>query len=334
MITPANFAIFVTNVNTMVGEAYGTTPTIHPLISTTLPTSSLTWETGWTGMLDQMRPWYGARVTKEAAPQTYSVTVIPFELTLTLDRFRLDDDMYGIYYRQIPDMARQAKRWPDYQIRNLLENAAPWTGAAQNGFDGLTAFNTAHYINYYNTSLGTYCNDFTGGGVVVTYPKPGGGNVTTLVGGAFTGPAFSTLLEYTATVKGEDNEALGIVVDRLLHAPILRTEVDLVLKSQFFAPPAWGTITGQVGAADNPLRRMGVEPIENPLLNNGYTWYLLDTNKALKPFLWIEREPVRFTPRVNEDDPILFDTHAYTWGQWARGAPAWNYSWLFYRSGP
>jgi phage major head subunit gpT-like protein len=325
VITPAQFSVFVTTVNTMIGQAYNdTTEPILDQIATTIPMSTEILLFGWTGMLDQMRPWYGPRVAHEPNPQTYQVAAIPFEYTLTIDRFRLDDDQFGIYYRMLPDVARQAKRWPTYQIRNLLENTAPWTGSFQNGLDGLSNFNTAHLINLYNSGLGTYSNDFTGGGSNV-------GGIQ--VGGAFSPTAFATLYEYMLTLKGEDNQILGIVADKLMHPAQLKTEVDYVLKSQFFAAAAYGTLTGQVGAADNMFRRFGVEPLQNNFLTSATKWYLMDTTKPMKPFTWGLREAPIFVQRVNEDDPVVFDEHNYVWGNWGRGCAAWSYAWLCCRSG-
>jgi phage major head subunit gpT-like protein len=235
MIVPsANFNVFISNVNTMFGEAYSTTPIIHPQFVSTVPCGGSQMVFGWTGMMPKFRPWFGPRVTNEPAPQTYTVVPIPFEDTFSIDQFHLADDMFGIYYRMVPDMARQARRWEEYEIRDLLENAGIWTGAAQNGLDGLSNWSTAHPIDLYDSSKGTYINDFTGGGQNVVYTKPSG-TTTTLVGGAISPTAFLTLWGYMSTLKGEDNEALGVTPNLLMHHPILNGEVQLLLKSTFFA---------------------------------------------------------------------------------------------------
>lgn len=326
MITPANFNIFVTTVNTMIGEAYAdTAEEVLDQIAMTIPMSTNILELGWTGMLPQMRLWTGPRVSREPNPQTYVTNAQPFEFTLQLDRFRLDDDQFGIYYRMLPDMARQAKRWPVYQIRNLLEGAAPWAGTFQNGLDGLSNWNTAHLINLYQKSLGTYCNDFTGGGQTIN---------GILVGGTFSPVSFATLYEYMRTLKGEDNEILGVKATKLMHPAQLATEVLTTLKSTFFAPPQWGTMTGQVGSADNTFRRFGVEPIENDFLSSATKWYLMDASRpGAMPFGWGLREAPVFVQRTNENDPIVFDEHSYVWGDWGRGCPFWSFAWLCCRSG-
>jgi phage major head subunit gpT-like protein len=289
----------------------------------------------WIGRLDKMRLWLGPRITHEPAPQTYTVTPQPFELTEAIDRFKLDDDMMGVYYRTLPEMALQAKRWPDFQMRDMLRNQGAWTGLPQNGLDGLTYFNTAHPVDLYNSGAGTYSNDFTGGGANVAYKNAAGGTVNVLTGGAFSPTALATVVEYMMQLKAEDGEPVGVTPNKLLVPPQLRLESELVVKSTFFAPPAWGTIASQVGAADNPLARFGLEPeVWELLAGDSSTWYVQDTTKAFRPMLWILRYAPVAAYRIAETDPVVFDSHKYLYGYWARGCPAWGFSWLMVRSGP
>ena len=220
------------------------------------------------------------------------------------------------------------------ETRDMLENAGAYTGPAQNGFDGLTFFNTAHNIDYYNSALGTYCNDFTGGGQSVSYTKANGGTVSIQTGGAFGVTAFKTLIEYVATVKGEDGERLGLRPKSLMHPVNLKGEVEVVLRNTYFAPPAWGNITGQVGAAENAWKRYGCTPVENPFLNDPQIWYLGDTSRNYKPLGFGLRKAWQIVPRVEPTDPAVFDLHSFLIGGNARGMPFWGYSWLLYRSGP
>jgi len=335
MITPAQFNVFVSTVNTLMGQAWiDTNDTIYDKIAIQIPSKSTQEGYAWTGMLQKMRLWEGPRVTQEAAPQTYFLINQPFESTLALDRFRLDDDQFGVYYRQLPDMARQAKRQPDYMLRDLLENTGDQTGTRQFGIDGLTAFNTSHPVDLYNPAAGTYSNDFTGGGATVQYPNPAGGHYNILTGGSLNVTSVFTLSEYMRTLQGEDQETLGLIPNLIMIAPQLMGEAELVLKMSFSAPPSWGSITGQVGAAENAVKRFGIDYVMNPYLHQAYTWYMMDTNRGFRPFIHQIREAVRMVPRVNENDPVVFDSHEYLWGQWLRGAVGWGPSWLFMRSGP
>jgi phage major head subunit gpT-like protein len=324
-ITPTAFNLFISTVNTMIGGVYtdATIPEIWKEFCSVIPSSGSQNVYGWTGMLPKARVWRGSRVVVRANPQTYTLVNMPYEHTLTIDRFHLDDDLMGIYYRQLPDQARQMRRQPDYWFRDLLEARGDFSDSVhQAGLDGLTAFNTAHNINIYAPAIGTYTNDLVGNSGTPTSP-----------GGTFSPTAYATAVEYFMTLKGEDGEPLGVYPSRAMFPAALSAEANLVLKSQSFAPPAWSTITGQVGAADNPLLRFGVEPVINPYLVSATKWYLFDTTKAFKPLTWQVREAVTTTPRVSENDPLVFDTHHFAWGAWARAAIGWAYSFLFLRSG-
>ena len=341
-MTPAQYAPFITTVDTTVGQIYSEMDAAstwreiaeeHPMTGGSQITM------GWTGLLPKPRPWFGSRVVHEPAPQTYTVSPIPYELTTSIDQFILDDsdvNAMSIFWRQLPDVARSWRRHPDYEIRDLLEGAGVQTSdGRQNGLDQLSYFNTAHPIDFYNPnfnngsslfSAGTYCNDFIGTQTI-------GG---TVIGGAMGTVAMGTLLEYMSMVPGEDGEVLGVTPDTVYIPNTLRTVTRFVLQSTLLASPTWGgfgTITGQVGTADNQLAKMGLKIVVNPFLRKTLRWYLADTS-VRKPLYWIVREAPRTVPRINPDDPIVFDSHRFTWGGWDRTCPAWNFSWLMSRSGP
>lgn len=333
---PSNFNLFISDITTAFGAVYLSDPleSHWKEFTTEVPIKGTQLVAGWTGVMPKARVWYGDRVVHSPAAQIYSVAPLPYEITYDIDRFHLDDDLYGIYFRMVPDMVRQTRRWESYEIRDMLENTGAQTGTRQNGFDGLSFFNTAHPIDIYNTALGSYSNDFSGGGQSVTYTKANGGTVTIQTGGGIGVTAFKTAYEYMMTIKGDDSERLGVRASILMHPVNLKTEVEIILKNTMFAPPAWGAITGQVGAADNAFLRFGVRPFMNEFLNDPQMWYLADTTRAYKPVTWGMREAWRIVPRMSENDPVVFDTHMYLLGGWARGCPAWGYSWMMLRSGP
>lgn len=341
MLTPSQYTAFITTVDTTIGAIY---TEIDPALSykeyaTTYPISGSQVTFGWTGLMPKARPWFGSRVVHEPAAQTYTVNPVPYELTYAIERFTFDDsavNTQSIFWRELPDMARSWRRQPEYEIRDLLEGTGIYGGAKQLSLDNTNHFNTAHPISFYLPTYpftsplfsgGSYCNDFIGGQTV--------NGVT--IGGALSQSSFSTLLQYMQMIPGEDNEALGIIPNTLLIPATLQVEANILLKATFWAPPTWGGFApfgSQVGAADNVLLKMGVKPVINRFLRKTTRWYLMDTSHNLKPFLWIVREAPRTVPRINENDPIVFDSHRYTWGGWDRVAPAFNFPWLVARSGP
>lgn len=331
MITPANFNLFVSTVNTLINEArVRTLPLIYPTLCEEMPSGTTQNVYGWIGRLPKMRKWDGARVVFESAPQTYTLVNQAFESTLAIDRFRLDDDQFGLYYKQIPFMTEQARMQPDYMLRDLIENVGDQTGTLQNGLDGLPGFSTAHPVDFYNAGAGTYSNDFVGGfGTTLQ-------GVGYTVGGALSSPgAFWSAYEYMMSYKGEDGEPLGVVPDTLMCSQFLKGEAEILLKNSFYSPPAWGFITGQVGAAENPVAKWGMNLVINPLLvNYPLRWYLACTTRPFRPFIHQRREATQMVPRVTENDPVVFNNHTFLWGQWDRQAVGWGPSFLVARSGP
>ena len=342
MPTPSNYNLFISTVNTMIGEVFEETDadigSFYKIIATQVPSDSAQVAHAWTGMLQKAREWSGPRVVVEASPETYVVINRPYEHTLGIDRFDLDDDKFGVYYRMLPDQVRQIRRHPDYWLRDLIEAKGVFgtgqPGSPQLGFDGLTNWNTAHPIDIYTPGSATYCNDFGTGGQSITGGVPNGTGSAITVGGAFGVVAYSTMYNYMTRILGQDLEPLGVIPDTIMAGVQLKTEIELVIKAQSFAPPTWATLTGQVGAADNPFKRFAVQNVLiNPFLNSAVGWYLLDTKRAVKPFQWQNRVDAVYTQRVNEMDPVVFDTHRLLFGVWGRGAPAWGYPFLAARSG-
>lgn len=324
IVTAPNLQFFFTGLETRFWTAYKTSERVIQRLATEYPVTTEQWVSGWIGMIDRAREWLGSRVVRQPAPSTYLVEIQKFELTEGIDQFKLEDDTYGIYMPIVQMMGESMAKWPDWELRDLLQNKGAQVGVRQNGIDGLSHWNTAHPVDPFDSSKGTYSNDFRGGFAV--------NGVT--VGGALNTVAFSTLWQEIASRKAENGEALGLNADLTVVPSQLLTTAKVLLNAMFFAPPTIGTLTGQVGATDNPLKGM-TDLLHWPdLSSDPTTWFQLVTNRPIKPFSWLKRQDPNFTYRIRPDDPVVFDTHTYLYGSVARGTPAWAFPWLSAISGP
>lgn len=322
MISPANFAFFLTGLRVMFGESYGTTPIWIDKLVRTVPSSTDTEGYGWTGMLDKPRLWDGPRVVHQPAPQTYFLQNQLWELTESIDKLRLDDDKYGIYYRTIPDMGVSMKKNPDWQLRDLLENAGKQTGARQKGLDGLTHWNTAHPVDFYDASKGTYCNDFLGGVSV--------GGIT--VGGVLTPNAYATLRQEFMNRKAENGEKLGLVPTLTWGPAQLDVVAKYILQAEILGLKSAYGATDNVGSATNVLRA-STDWWMNADLTSNTTWYMTDQSRGDKPFIRQQRQAVTLVQRTSPTDPVVFDTHTYLFGADERFTVGWGPAFLSARSG-
>ncbi len=333
LITPANLQFFFTDVmEPRFWTAYKVTEEWSSRVATPYSVGTEQWVSGWIGMLDVYREWLGPRKTRQPAPQTYLVPIKDWELTEEIDEFKLSDDKFGIYMPTVAFMGMQAKKVYDYKFRDLFQNVAPFTGVWQNSTDGLTHWNTAHPIDYYDSSKGTYANDARSGG----YTESG-----QTIGGRLTVNGFNSLWQSMAARKSESGEALGLMPDLTMVPVQLKADATTILQSQFFAPPQMGALgsgTGAnapfVGAMDNPLRGWTDLLINVDLFSQATTWYMMVTKAPIKPFSLLLRLAPDFVPRVTPDDPAVFNEHKILYGSKARFTPAWALPWLSSISSP
>lgn len=331
-ITPANISILTTAVQVTYSQAYNVTESWQSKFCTPVPCNTSQYMNAWIGMLDKLREWVGPRVVRTPAPQTYVVPIKNFELTEGIDKWAILDDQFGVYMPLFQMMGYQMKKWPDYQVRDLLFALGAYTGAAQIGTDGVTHWNTAHPIDYYDAAKGTYPNDYRGGVAV--------DGIT--VGGAFSANAFNTVWSDMNARLSESLEKVGVRPNVTAGPAQLRASMASVLNGQMFALPNLGAMgTGPVGTANGPF----VGAMSNPLqgwtsveiiedFDDNSTWFMLDTSKPVKPFGWVLRQAPVMIPRINPEDPVVFDTARFLYGVEARGVPVWGIPFLSSISGP
>ncbi len=327
IITAPNIDKFFTALDTRFWSAFEQQPVWHEQIATVYPTATEQWLMGWIGMLDKARVWKGSRVIHTPAPQTYGATILPFELTESIDQFKLEDDTHGIYAPMISHMGEMMKKWPDYAVRDLLENLGEFaTTAAQLGTDGIAHWSGVHPVDYYDSAKGTYANDYGASGTSIN-------GIT--VGGTWNQNSFQTVFVDHSSRKNESGEKMGGNDPNLcMHPTYLNFAVKTVLQSAFFSP---GTLTGMnsqtfVGAMDNPLRG-AVDTMLNADLTSQAAFYLFNTKRVVKPMGFVLRQAPTLTPRTSPSDPSVFDSHTFLYGSVARGVPVWSLPWLSSRSG-
>jgi len=324
--TAAGIQFFFTGLEDRFWAAYGVAAEFTDNLCTTVPSSTEQQVYGWIGKIDKMREWVGARVTHSPAAQSYTLVNQPYELTETIDKFKIEDDQFGIYAPLATQLGWQAKKWTDYQLRDLLQNTGTQIGARQKGLDGLNHWSTVHPVDFYDAAKGTYSNDFRGGFAV--------NGIT--VGGALTPQGYATLRQEIMSRKGEDGEPLGLIPDLLVVPPQLEGAGKMILTADYFAPQTYANVGlgTNVGAQQNILKGSASLLMVPELAGQPTTWYLLCTNRAVKPFVFQQRQAVNFVYRINEQDPVVFDKHQYIFGTDARGAVGWSHAWLSAISSP
>ncbi len=111
-------------------------------IATTVPSSSKTNTYGWLGKFPSLQEWVGDRQLQSIQEHSYSVTNKPFESTVPVDRFDIEDDNLGIYNPLMMEMGRAAAIHPDELVFPLLA-----AGMSTVCYDGQNFFDVEHPVN-------------------------------------------------------------------------------------------------------------------------------------------------------------------------------------------
>lgn len=286
-----------------------------------VPMSSEVEGFGWTDPAKRARLWTGARQADQPAPRTYFLTVRPYEKTMEIDQFAWEDDKYGLYQRMISDVATMLAKEPDYQLRDLWLGLGNQAGAYQIGIDGLTHWNSAHPVNFYDAGYGTFNNDYRGATGV-------GG-----VGGPLAMGAYVSLRQDMMTRKGAHGEPLGIRPNVLATGALLDAIARELLNATFLGLKSFYGQTDNVGAAENMQRGTADHELV-PDLASSLDWFMFDTTRGNKPFVLGHREMGQYAQLTAPTDPNVFNEHKLLFGGYSRFVPGFSHPILSSISGP
>lgn len=260
----------------------------------------------WLAQIPKMREWLGPRQVRNMAAYEYKLKNKNYELTEELDLNKVNDDKHGFFGASvIPMMAAQAKKHPDYLLRDVLR-----TGQSTTIWDGQNFFDAAHPVN-----------KFPGGGTSATQRNYWSSNKALSYDNAV--DVRSTMM----LLKGEDGEPLGVNPNLMVVPPQLGPLARTIAQAEF-APKAYGTSGSESAATVQPNSLRGTfEVLELPELGaDTTTWYFMDVSKPIKPLIFQERQAPQLVALVSPNDPKVFWERKLTFGidaRWVAGFGPW-----------
>ncbi len=295
-VTQANLDLIFRQADLRFGQVLATTPTWGDRISTTIPSNTRQVTYGWMARIPIMRKWVGSRSLNAISTHARTVTNEPFENTTVLERDDVEDDQFGIFNMNISFLAAQAKKWQDQRIAQFLRDAATVVG-----YDGKAVFATDHPVNGGDVS----------GGV-------SGDQSNLFLNKALTYDNYVTVRTAMMSYKGEDGQPLAVVPDTLVVPPQREGDAKLILEADFLSGIQANTTAPQSNTYKGSAKILVVPELADQPNN----WWLLDTSKVVKPFMWQLRQAPRFTYLVNPTDYNVFMQKQFVYGVDARGAAA------------
>lgn len=286
-------AVF-TNLRTEFNRAFAAAPTQWPRIAMRAPSGSAQNDYKWLAQFPKMRRWIGEKHVKSLEGFGYTVVNEDWETTVEVDRNHIEDDTLGIYAPQAQSAGFAAAQFPDELVFSLLN----FTGK---GFDGLAFFATAHKVAGANVS-----NKGTTALSVATQ--------------AAALASFGAARTAMRKFKDDEGRSLNVIPDTLAVPPALEDVGNALLMSERLDD---GKVNPYKGTA---------QLLVVPDLATDTEWYLLDTKKPVKPFIYQERKAPVFVQQTDPQADDVFMRRMFKYGAEARAAGGYGFWQLAYGS--
>ena len=158
-INSGNLAILFRAFNTAFKRGFAGISPMWGKVATMVPSTTGTEDYGWLGQIPGMREWIGDRQIQNLKQYDYSIKNKKFELTVGVERPKIEDDQYGVYSPMMEMLGQSAAEHPDQLIFPLL--AAGFSTAC---YDGQYFFDTDHPVIQADGSVASVSNMQAGAG--------------------------------------------------------------------------------------------------------------------------------------------------------------------------
>ncbi|MBC3252855.1 Mu-like prophage major head subunit gpT family protein [Serratia fonticola] len=287
--------VFV-NLKTTFQNALQAAPGQYSKIAMVIPSSTKTEDYGWLGDVPGMREWVGDKVVKSLSAHNYSITNKSYEATIAVSRDDLEDDITGKYTQAATNFGASAAAWPDKLIFNLVN-----AGFSTPCYDGQYYFDTDHLVDGQSVS-----NMGTAPLSVATQAAAQAGY----------GAARTAMMSIT----NEEGDPLDISPNILLVHPALEDTARTLMT------------TDRLEDGKPNLYKGTAEVVVSARIKNPKSWFLLDTTKSVKPFIFQQRKAPVFVSQTDMNNDDVFNRAEFKFGIESRGNAGFAFWQLAYAS--
>jgi phage major head subunit gpT-like protein len=255
----------------------------------------------WMERFPAMRKWVGEKVVKQLKGQGYTIINDDFEATIEVDRNDIEDDTLGIYGPEAEMAGYSAAHLPDELVFDLVN-----AGFVELCYDGQPFFDTDHPVK---TKDGNTVSVSNKGTAALSF-------ATLAAAQASFGAARTALRK----MKDDEERPLNIKPNILLVGPALEDTARALMM-----------VDRLEDGKPNPFKG-SAEVVVSSRLTSDTAWFLLDTTKPVKPFIYQERKAPVFVSQTNMDSESVFMQKKYRYGAEARGAAGYSFWQMAYGS--
>lgn len=287
IIDAANLTALREAMNTRFQAGFTTAPTWWERLAMRVPSNTSIETYAWVADIPGFREWLGERVVHNLKSRAAKLENKKFEHTIGIPREKLEDDQYGIYGTYSEQTGQSARGLPDELVGAVILN-----GPTTLTWDGQFFFDAGHPVNMDEPASPVQSNIFPGT--------------------ALNAQNYSTVRATMMSYVGESGRPMKVLPNLLIVPPQLeRTAKEIVLAQN---------IPGAAIVGDNVMKGTADVLVIPELAAQPTVWYLADTSKPVKPFVWQERLAVEFTAKFSPTDDNVFFLDEFLFGGRIRGA--------------
>jgi len=284
IINGASLSALFTGLKTTFNNAFAAAPSLWQEVAMLVPSSTRENDYAWLSDFPRMRKWVGDKVVKALAAFKYTIVNDDWEATVAVRRNDIDDDNLGIYGPKAQAAAFAAKQLPDEIVFELVNQ-----GFASLCYDGQNFFDADHPVKGVSVS--------NHGTVALSC-------ATLALAQASYGAARTAMRKF----KDEDGRPLNVTPNVLLLPPALEDIGNALM-----------TVERLEDGKPNPYKGTAKVVVAN-WLTSDTAWFLLDTTKPVKPFIYQERKAPVFVQQTTPDSDNVFSRAEYKFSVEARAA--------------
>jgi phage major head subunit gpT-like protein len=316
-INPSTVNALYVRYNAVYQEQFLRTKVVWNKIASLVTSESASEQHVWMDRVPQLRKWYGERVVRNAALRSFTATNVPFELTIGLDKFDIQDNKIKAFEPVVRAIAEQSKKWPDSMLfAQVSTDTSAISGALPNGvntvtYDNVDFFSTAHPTNPDDPNSATQSN-YSASGMALTHAN------------------FQAVRQTMRGYKGADGLPLMVNPNMLIVPPALEAQAIQILEEEWISPSSAVGAVAAGAPSKNHLVGTADYIVVDDLAGQDTTWYLCDVRGSIKPFVVQLREPPIFAMLTKPTDQPVWERHEFQYGVEARGVGTYGPYFLAY----
>ena len=289
------------NLKTTFNKAFDAAPSAWEKVAMKVNSTSGENRYKWMDRFPRMQRWIGEKAVKQLKGHGYTIVNEDWEATIEVDRNDIEDDNLGVVGPETQMAGHSAKQLPDEIVFELANQ-----GFTALCYDGQPFFDTDHPVG-----------DGKDGTVSVSNKGTAALDVATLAAAKASYGATRTAMR---GFKDDEGRPLGVRPNVLLVPPALEDVGRTLLTAE------------RLEDGKPNIYKDTAELVVGDWLTSDTAWYLLDTSKPVRPFIYQERKAPMFVAMTDINSPDVFSRRKFKFGAEARAAGGYGFWQLAYGS--